>query len=219
MASETTPTGSKPPVAASARFDVSQPLRLRASWELTPVAGALPEAQKQQLADLRDAIGRSPDEMLRDQERLRRFETHTLALRRDAVAARARAADLQARLAETEGMQYANPLVYSLAAFSTVMAAGWILQRRQALAAQAGAAESRPAWWAPAGQSAEPAHSAIGQSELEDEAFSSGFGNTELVEGSVEDAAQAQESAQDPAVADIPEAPQTPVAGEKPLPA
>ncbi len=123
----------------SAQLPAERVPSLKSSLALQ-VAPSDADPRRAEAAALWRALNAQPQELLRDQQRLRELQAEALTLRSQATKSQATVTDLQGKLQEAEDGRYQNPLVYGLAAgLLALLLGGWYLRRR---GAGAGAA-----WW------------------------------------------------------------------------
>ncbi|MCM5680018.1 hypothetical protein M8A51_10785 [Schlegelella sp. S2-27] len=119
---------------------------LRLSQELSTPQAQTP-AEREAAAAAWQAMSASPDERIRDRERLQALERSLLEMRAESVRTRESLDRLQAQLRRAEENRYANPLVYLLVLVCVMLAAAlaWVLRQQS----------GRRTWWAPSALTSE----------------------------------------------------------------
>lgn len=99
------------------------------------------------------SINASPEEILRDAQRLAALEAESQALRNGEAQAKATIADLTSRLEQAESGRLLNGVVFALGGALIVALAAWAWLRRRG---EGGASQGPAAWWAVGHSSRKP---------------------------------------------------------------
>lgn len=104
-------------------------------------------AEREAAAAAWQALNASPEDRIRDRERLQALERSLLEMRADSARTRESLDRLQAQLRRAEEGRYANPLVYLLVLVCLMLAAAlaWVLRQQS----------GRRTWWAPSALTSE----------------------------------------------------------------
>lgn len=147
----------KPPVPAAPRLQLD-PIDLNTGIERDPTLKLSPmlltepsssDETRAAAAQLWKSINASPEDVLRDTQKLASLESEVARLRQEQTQAQATLGDLNARLDESQAQRYQNWLVYLLGGslLLALLAVLLVWRRRQDVVVQA--SEASRAWWAP----------------------------------------------------------------------
>ncbi|PZO20451.1 MAG: hypothetical protein DCF26_03300 [Burkholderiales bacterium] len=147
----------KPPVAAAPRLQLD-PIDLTTGIERDPTLKLSPmlltepstsDEARAAAAQLWKSINASPEDVLRDAQKLASLESEVARLRQEQTQSQATLGDLNARLEESQAQRYQNWLVYLLGGslLLALLAVLLVWRRRPEPVVQA--SEASRAWWAP----------------------------------------------------------------------
>ncbi len=145
------------PVAAAPRLQLD-PIDLTTGIERDPTLKLSPlllsepsssEETRAAAAQLWKSINATPEEILRDAQKLATLESEVAQLRQEQARSQAALGDLNARLEQSQAQRFQNWLVYLLGAclLLALLAVLLVWRRRQAVVVEA--SEASRAWWAP----------------------------------------------------------------------
>ncbi|WP_291079809.1 hypothetical protein [Hydrogenophaga sp.] len=147
----------KPPVAAAPRLqldpiDLSTGIERDPTLKLSPLLLSEPstsEETRAAAAQLWKNINASPEDILREGQKLAALESEVARLRAEQTQAQVALGDLNSRLERSQAQRYQNWLVYLLGGLLllTMLAVLLVLRRRQEAMVQG--SEASRAWWAP----------------------------------------------------------------------
>lgn len=147
----------KPPVAAVPRLQLD-PIDLTTGIERDPTLKLSPlllsepstsEETRAAAAQLWKSINASPEDILRDAQKLAALESEVARLRQEQTQTQAALGDLNSQLEQSQAQRYQNWLVYLLGALLllALLAVLLVWRRRQEVVVQG--SEASRAWWAP----------------------------------------------------------------------
>lgn len=145
------------PVAAAPRLQLD-PIDLTTGIERDPTLKLSPlllsepsssEETRAAAAQLWKSINATPEEILRDAQKLATLESEVAQLRQEQARSQAALGDLNARLEQSQAQRFQNWLVYLLGAclLLALLAVLLVWRRRQEVVVEA--SEASRAWWAP----------------------------------------------------------------------
>ncbi|WP_332738883.1 type IV pilus assembly protein FimV [Hydrogenophaga sp.] len=147
----------KPPVAAAPRLqldpiDLSTGIERDPTLKLSPVLLSEPstsEEARAAAAQLWKSINASPEDVLREGQKLVALESEVARLRQEQTQAQAALGDLNSQLERSQAQRYQNWLVYLLGGLLllALLAVLLVWRRRQEVVVQG--SEASRAWWAP----------------------------------------------------------------------
>jgi hypothetical protein len=147
----------KPPVVAAPRLqldpiDLTTGIERDPTLKLSPLLLSEPSASEETRAAaalLWKSINASPEDILRDAQKVTALESEVARLRQEQTQSQAALGDLNARLEQSLAQRYQNWLVYLLGALLSLalLAVLFVLRRRQGTVVQG--SEASRAWWSP----------------------------------------------------------------------